>query len=61
MKPRHAKEFDSYFAIVPDIHSGIGIFPMAGKKVFPDGFNYASNSNDKWLTIKELREIIKYP
>lgn len=57
---RHAKEFDSYFAIVPE-HPFWNRNNSDGGKVLPDGFNYASNSNDKWLTIKELREIIKYP
>jgi len=57
---RHAEEFDSYFAIVPE-HPFWNRNNSDGGKVLPDGFNYASNSNDKWLTIKELREIIKYP
>ena len=57
---RHAEEFDSYFAIVPE-HPFWNRNNSDGGKVLPDGFNYTSNSNDKWLTIKELREIIKYP
>lgn len=58
---RHTIEFDDYFVIQPQ-------FTWWGKKddllinggrVCKDGFSYCSDTNDKWLSLAELKEIVK--
>ncbi|MEW6608429.1 MAG: UDP-N-acetylglucosamine 4,6-dehydratase (inverting) [bacterium] len=55
---RHTLEFDDFFVIQPEFsyvtHEKIG-----GGKPLPDGFRYASNTNDKWLTKEELKRMIE--
>lgn len=54
---RHTKEFKNYFIIEPD-------FPFWGRKNYKnskpikDGFKYASDSNNWWLTKEELKKMI---
>jgi UDP-N-acetylglucosamine 4,6-dehydratase len=54
---RHTFEFDDYYVIAPE-------FPwwtsekMTGKAL-PDGFEYNSAINDRWLTVQDLQEIVK--
>ena len=55
---RHCKEFDDFFVIEPEhAYWDEGSY-KDGKKV-PDGFYYSSDSNDKWLSIKDLNDIIE--
>jgi len=55
---KHSKEFDRYFVIEPE-------FPFWQKdnfkegKPLPEEFKYSSDTNKKWLTKEELREILK--
>jgi len=55
---RHTKEFDNYFVIEPE-------FPFWNENYFPDGkslpdgFEYVSNKNDKWMTKEKMKEILK--
>jgi len=60
---RHAREYDDHYMIIPD---RIVQFPEAltrflegrpGKKL-PDEFAFASNTNERWMTIEELRTIL---
>lgn len=53
---RHTIEFDDYYVIAPE-------FSWWSKEVskgqaLPDGFEYNSATNDSWLTVDELREIV---
>lgn len=54
---RHTFEFDNYYVIAPE-------FPwwttekMTGRAL-PDGFEYNSAINDRWLTVQDLQEIVK--
>lgn len=54
---RHTREFDTYYVIQPE-------FPWwnqevnAGKKL-PGGFSYMSDTNEEWLTVEQLKELIK--
>jgi len=56
---RHAKEFGDYFIIEPEQ-------PFWNKENFKnidslaDGFEYASNTNDQWITGEEIKEILKH-
>jgi UDP-N-acetylglucosamine 4,6-dehydratase/5-epimerase len=55
---RHALEFDDYFIIEPEFHWWTEKKHISnGGKSLKEGFVYASNSNDKWLTIEEARAI----
>ena len=57
---RHTLEYDDFFIVEPEFkwwsnekHIGNG-----GKPV-PEGFSYASNVNKKWLSVDEIREMVK--
>lgn len=54
---RHTVEFDNYYVIIPEF-TWWGSKVEMGKRV-PDGFVYSSKTNDCWLTIDELKEMMK--
>lgn len=54
---RHTLEFDSYYAILPEL-SWWSTKETAGKKLAED-FSYVSNTNTQWLTVDELRELVE--
>ncbi|MBR3825826.1 MAG: UDP-N-acetylglucosamine 4,6-dehydratase (inverting) [Lachnospiraceae bacterium] len=52
-------EYDKHFIVYPqmvwnDSHRAV----PTGKKV-PEGFSYSSGNNTEWLTVEEIRELIK--
>lgn len=54
-------EFDHYYVILPsmqlwDVNRYAGAY---GGRRCEDGFNYASNTNSEWLTVAQLRELIR--
>lgn len=55
---RHTVEYEDYYVIQPE-------FPWWNKKFvnnaksLSEGFSYISNKNDYWLTVEQLRELIK--
>lgn len=52
-------EFDRYYAILPadaDMQKYINYYKA---KKIPKGFKYSSNTNNKWLNIEQIRELIK--
>jgi UDP-N-acetylglucosamine 4,6-dehydratase len=54
-------EFDRYYVILPsmqlwDVDRYAGAY---GGHRCEDGFNYASNTNTEWLTVAQLRELIR--
>jgi UDP-N-acetylglucosamine 4,6-dehydratase/5-epimerase len=60
---RHTLEFERFFIIRPSIQmwnlSEPGInCDKGGSPVDPD-FEYASNSNDRWITVERLREFVE--
>lgn len=56
---RHTLEFDDYYVIEPEFKWWSNKKLIAnGGKLMQEGFVYASNTNDKWLTIEELRNLI---
>lgn len=59
---RHTLEFDDYFIIEPEFHwwSAKTHISNGGKPV-KEGFVYASNTNDQWLTVEELRGLVENP
>ena len=55
---RHTKEFDDFFVIEPEQPLWSYKFWKEGKQI-QEGFKYTSDTNPQWLTIKELREMVK--
>jgi len=55
---RHTLEFDDYFIIEPEYDWWKNNNHKNGKPV-RDGFEYNSGNNDRWLTVEEMREILK--
>jgi UDP-N-acetylglucosamine 4,6-dehydratase len=57
---RHTLEFDNYFIVEPEFHWWTAKNHISnGGKPVKEGFVYASNTNDRWLTIEELNELVK--
>jgi len=52
-------EYDKHFIVYPQMvfQSRATVLP-GGKKV-PEGFSYSSGNNTEWLTVEEIRELIK--
>jgi UDP-N-acetylglucosamine 4,6-dehydratase len=57
---RHAREFDDHFVIEPE-HPFWRKDSVEGGTPLPDGFQYTSDSNTRWLSKDELRGIIEGP
>ncbi|NSL51790.1 UDP-N-acetylglucosamine 4,6-dehydratase (inverting) [Calidifontibacillus erzurumensis] len=55
---RHTLEYDSYYVIQPEFPWWREEYSNGGKPL-PDGFSYVSNTNDHWLTVDELRKLVK--
>ena len=57
---RQTLEFDNYFIVQPAFCSWNSTPPhyQAKGKPCPDGFSYASDNNNHWLSVAELRELI---
>lgn len=56
---RNTLEFDTYYIIQPDFRFFARRFKNEGGKPVPEDFEYNSKTNTWWLTIEELREMIK--
>ena len=57
---RHTLEFDDYYIIEPEFNwwSGEKHLSNGGRPV-REGFSYASNTNDRWLTVEDLKKLIQ--
>lgn len=57
---RNAKIFNGLYVLLPQSFNTSIILKKYNKYPFvPEGFTYRSDTNDCWLTIEELRDIIK--
>ena len=54
---RHTLELEDMFVIEP-MHPWWGRANWSQGEPLPDGFKFASDKNDRWLTVKELRQMI---
>jgi UDP-N-acetylglucosamine 4,6-dehydratase len=55
-----AMEFDDYFIIVPALTLvGEGTWADRDGRPCPSGFRYSSDSNNHWLTVEDLRRLIR--
>lgn len=55
---RRTLEYDDYYVIQPEFPWWNQADHVKGK-VLEDGFQYASHTNSTWLTVEELRELVK--
>ena len=55
---RYAIDYDGMFVVLPNYSWWNRQNYKTGKKL-PEGFTYVSNTNDQWLSVKDLKEIIK--
>ena len=55
----HTLEYDDYFAILPTFHDWDmrAFMETNGGKPCPDGFRYSSDTNSRWLSVEELRQM----
>lgn len=54
---RRSAEFPDHYVVYPVLSDWrTSDFPADGKPL-PDGFAYASSTNDQWLTVEQIREI----
>jgi UDP-N-acetylglucosamine 4,6-dehydratase len=58
---RNTLEYESFFVIQPALDGGAAGHPDgAGRgRPCPDGFRYASDTNDRWLSAEELRALAR--
>jgi UDP-N-acetylglucosamine 4,6-dehydratase len=55
---RHTVEYDDYFAILPTFQGwDTEQYLTNGGRPCPAGFRYSSDTNTRWLTVSELREM----
>lgn len=52
---RHARDSWDRYIILPERHDPI--HPVPSTAALPDGFRYASDTNDRWLSVGELRAL----
>jgi UDP-N-acetylglucosamine 4,6-dehydratase len=56
---RSTVELEDMFVVQPAVSPWFG-YEWESKGVqLPDGFSYASNTNDEWLTVEQIKEIVK--
>ncbi|MBM7606293.1 UDP-N-acetylglucosamine 4,6-dehydratase [Metabacillus crassostreae] len=55
---RQTLEYDNYYVIQPEFPWWREEFSTGGKTL-PEGFTYISDVNEHWLTVDELRELVK--
>lgn len=57
---RHTLEFEDCYVVEPEFHWWTSAMHVAnGGKPVPDGFVYASNTNDRWLTAGQMARLIE--
>lgn len=57
---RHAREFEDFYVVEPDIEF-LREGNFADGKPLADDFTYSSHNNTWWLTVKELKAMLKDP
>lgn len=55
---RRTFAFDDYYVIAPLMAAWPGASDFSEGKPVPDGFAYRSDTNDQWLDVAEIREIL---
>jgi len=52
-------DIGKYYAILPSGADKEKYLKHFGGKQVPEGFNYSSGKNDRWVSVEEMRELIK--
>lgn len=52
-------EYDKHFIVYPQMVFQERATILPGGKKVPEGFSYSSGNNTEWLTVEEIRELIK--
>lgn len=52
-------EYDKHFIVYPQMVWSESRKPVPTGKKVPEGFSYSSDNNTEWLTVEEIRELIK--
>lgn len=53
-------EYDKHFIVYPQmVFKDTQINPIPGGKKVPEGFSYSSGNNTEWLTVDEIKELLK--
>ena len=52
-------EYAKHFIVYPQMVWSDKRKPMPTGKKVPDGFSYSSDNNTEWLTVEEIRELLK--
>jgi UDP-N-acetylglucosamine 4,6-dehydratase len=55
---RHTIDYDGMYVVMPNYYWWNRQNYKTGTKL-PEGFTYMSNTNDQWLSVRDLKEIIK--
>lgn len=55
---RRTFAFDDYFVIAPVLSAWADALPQTTGKAVPEGFAYRSDTNDRWLDVEGLRELL---
>ena len=52
-------EYDKHFIVYPQMVWSESRRPRPTGKKVPEGFAYSSGSNDQWLSVEQIRELLK--
>ena len=52
-------EYDKHFIVYPQMVWSKSRVPQPTGKKVPEGFSYSSGSNSQWLSVEEIRELLK--
>lgn len=56
---RKTLEFDTYYLVQPEFRFFRRRFKNSGGKPIPEDFEYSSEANPRWLTLEELKYMVK--
>jgi UDP-N-acetylglucosamine 4,6-dehydratase len=58
---RQTLEFDDHFVVAPALHwwTQSDLLRRNGGRPLPEGFHYSSHTNTSWLSVEQLREMIR--
>ena len=54
---RRTYEFNDYYVIAPMLKSWLNSPTFANGKMVPGNFSYCSDTNDQWLSVKQIRDL----
>ena len=55
----HTYEYEKHFVVYPQVKWNNKQKMKEGGKKVPEGFSYSSDNNTEWLSVEEIRELIK--